>query len=127
MESGICNNSRLMIEIKKFTETDAEFKELARIDNLVNHDSIDHPDDDKNSLLDVIADAKISCHWYIDACLENISVFPEEDTVKMIQSILQNWALVKLDYATIQYVRPITISIRIMPAKVKYFCLLISF
>ena len=36
-----------MIEIKKFTETDAEFKELARIDNLVNHDSIDHPDDDK--------------------------------------------------------------------------------
>ena len=37
-----------MIEIKKFTETDFEFKELARIDNLVNHDSIDHPDDDKN-------------------------------------------------------------------------------
>ena len=36
-----------MIEIKKFTETDKEFKELARIDNLVNHDSIDHPDDDK--------------------------------------------------------------------------------
>ena len=36
-----------MIEIKKFTETDEEFKELARIDNLVNHDSIDHPDDDK--------------------------------------------------------------------------------
>ena len=38
-----------MIEIKKFTETDFEFKELARIDNLVNHDSIDHPDDDKNN------------------------------------------------------------------------------
>ena len=38
-----------MIEIKKFTETDLEFKELARIDNLVNHDSIYHPDDDKNS------------------------------------------------------------------------------
>ena len=37
-----------MIEIKKFTETDKEFIELARIDNLVNHDSIDHPDDDKN-------------------------------------------------------------------------------
>ena len=36
-----------MIEIKNFTETDEEFKELARIDNLVNHDSIDHPDDDK--------------------------------------------------------------------------------
>ena len=36
-----------MIEIKKFTATDKEFKELARIDNLVNHDSIDHPDTDK--------------------------------------------------------------------------------
>ena len=36
-----------MIEVKKFKETDAEFIELARIDNLVNHDSIDHPDDDK--------------------------------------------------------------------------------
>ena len=36
-----------MIEIKKFNETDIEFKELARIDNLINHDSIDHPDDDK--------------------------------------------------------------------------------
>ena len=38
-----------MIKIKKFKETDTEFKELARIDNLVNHDSIAHPDDDKNS------------------------------------------------------------------------------
>ena len=37
-----------MIEIKNFSETDQEFIELARIDNLVNHDSIDHPDDDKN-------------------------------------------------------------------------------
>jgi len=36
-----------MFRIKKFTETDSEFKELARIDNLVNHDSIVHPDDDK--------------------------------------------------------------------------------
>ncbi len=36
-----------MIEIKKFNETDAEFIELAHIDNLVNHDSISHPDDDK--------------------------------------------------------------------------------
>ena len=36
-----------MIQIKNFNETDEEFKELARIDNLVNHDSIDHPDDDK--------------------------------------------------------------------------------
>ena len=36
-----------MIEIKKFNETDAEFKELARIDNLINHDSISHSDDDK--------------------------------------------------------------------------------
>ena len=36
-----------MIQIKKFTETNKEFKELARIDNLVNHDVIYHPDDDK--------------------------------------------------------------------------------
>ena len=41
----------MSLEIKKFTETDFEFKELARIDNLVNHDSIDHPDDDKNDWL----------------------------------------------------------------------------
>ena len=34
-----------MFEIRKFKETDLEFNELARIDNLVNHDSIDHPDD----------------------------------------------------------------------------------
>ena len=38
-----------MKEIIKFTETDLEFKELARIDNLVNHDSISNPDDDKDS------------------------------------------------------------------------------
>ena len=38
-----------MIQIKKFTETDQEFKELARIDNLVNHDFIAHPDEDKNN------------------------------------------------------------------------------
>ena len=37
-----------MISIKNFTATDYEFKELARIDNLVNHDSIAHPDEDKN-------------------------------------------------------------------------------
>ena len=37
-----------MINIKKFTASDIEFKECARIDNLVNHDSIFHPDDDKN-------------------------------------------------------------------------------
>ena len=37
-----------MITVKNFTETNKEFKELARIDNLVNHDSINHPDDDKN-------------------------------------------------------------------------------
>ena len=36
-----------MLIIKKFTETDLEFKELARIYNLINHDSINHPDDDK--------------------------------------------------------------------------------
>ena len=38
-----------MISIKNFSETDTEFIELARIDNLVNHDSIAHPDNDKNS------------------------------------------------------------------------------
>ena len=37
-----------MIKIKKFKATDIEFKELARVDNLVNHDCIFHPDDDKN-------------------------------------------------------------------------------
>ena len=37
-----------MIEIKKFTATNLEFEEIARIRNLVNHDSIDHPDEDKN-------------------------------------------------------------------------------
>ena len=37
-----------MISIKNFTATDFEFQELARIDNLVNHDSISHPDEDKN-------------------------------------------------------------------------------
>ena len=36
-----------MIQIKKFTATDKEFTEIARIRNLVNHDSIVHPDDDK--------------------------------------------------------------------------------
>ena len=36
-----------MIQIKNFNETDEEFNELARIDNLVNHDSVNHPDDDK--------------------------------------------------------------------------------
>ena len=38
-----------MIEIKEFKETNKEFKELARVDNLVNHDFIAHPDDDKDS------------------------------------------------------------------------------
>ncbi len=38
-----------MIKIKKFTASDIEFQECARIDNLVNHDSIFHPDDDKDS------------------------------------------------------------------------------
>jgi len=38
-----------MISIKSFTASDKEFKGCARIDNLVNHDSIYHPDDDKNS------------------------------------------------------------------------------
>lgn len=33
-----------MIEIKKFTETELEFKEISRIFNLVSHDYISHPD-----------------------------------------------------------------------------------
>jgi GNAT superfamily N-acetyltransferase len=33
-----------MIETRKFTATDLEFDEIARVRNLVNHDSIDHPD-----------------------------------------------------------------------------------
>ena len=37
-----------MITIKNFTASNKEFKELARIDNLVNHDSVAHPDEDKN-------------------------------------------------------------------------------
>ena len=37
-----------MIEIRNFTASDHEFNELARIDNLVNHDSISHPDEDKH-------------------------------------------------------------------------------
>ena len=36
-----------MLVIKKFNDTEKNFKELSRIDNLVNHDSISHPDDDK--------------------------------------------------------------------------------
>ncbi len=39
----------MTVKIKKFKETDKEFIELARIDNLVNHDFVSHPDDDKNS------------------------------------------------------------------------------
>ena len=37
-----------MITIKNFRATNKEFIELARIDNLVNHDSIAHHDEDKN-------------------------------------------------------------------------------
>ena len=37
-----------MIDIRPFKATDEEFKELTRIANLINHDSIDHPDDEKN-------------------------------------------------------------------------------
>ncbi len=37
-----------MIHIKKFNATDEEFKQIARIRNLINHDCIDHPDEDKN-------------------------------------------------------------------------------
>ena len=38
-----------MIRIEQFKETDLEFKELARIDNLVNHDFRSHPDYDKDN------------------------------------------------------------------------------
>ena len=38
-----------MIEIRPFGATDLEFEDLTRISNLINHDSIDHPDDEKNS------------------------------------------------------------------------------
>ena len=38
-----------MIKIRNFSATNKEFIELARIDNLVNHDSIVHPDEDKNT------------------------------------------------------------------------------
>ena len=37
-----------MKEIKKFTETDNEFQEIARLYNLVSHDDKDHPDDVKD-------------------------------------------------------------------------------
>ncbi len=38
-----------MIEIRSFGATDLEFENLTRISNLINHDSVDHPDDEKNS------------------------------------------------------------------------------
>tara|TARA_Y100001970_G_scaffold142181_1_gene174940 strand:+ start:470 stop:1435 length:966 start_codon:yes stop_codon:yes gene_type:complete len=37
-----------MISLQPFKATDKEFKDLTRISNLINHDSIDHPDDEKN-------------------------------------------------------------------------------
>tara|TARA_B100001142_G_scaffold88365_1_gene90219 strand:- start:2625 stop:3596 length:972 start_codon:yes stop_codon:yes gene_type:complete len=37
-----------VIEIRKFTATNFEFEEIARVRNLVNHDSNDHPDYDKD-------------------------------------------------------------------------------
>ena len=37
-----------MTQIKKFTETDFEFQEIARLYNLVSHDDKDHPDDVKD-------------------------------------------------------------------------------
>ncbi len=40
-----------MLEIKKWTESDKDFQEIAQIQNLVNHDSIDHPDDLKQKWL----------------------------------------------------------------------------
>ena len=38
-----------MAEIKKFTETDFEFNEIARLYNLVSHDNKEHPDDIKDA------------------------------------------------------------------------------
>ncbi|MDP6684473.1 MAG: GNAT family N-acetyltransferase [Candidatus Marinimicrobia bacterium] len=40
-----------MLKVKKWTESDYDFREIARIQNLVNHDSIDHPDDLKQKWL----------------------------------------------------------------------------
>ena len=40
-----------MAEIKKFSETDIEFQEIARLYNLVSHDDKDHPDDVKDDWL----------------------------------------------------------------------------
>ena len=37
-----------MIKIKKFTASNLEFEQISRVRNLVNHDSIDHPDEDKS-------------------------------------------------------------------------------
>ena len=37
-----------MISINKFRATDEQFRELSRIENLINHDFIVHPDDTKN-------------------------------------------------------------------------------
>ena len=37
-----------MIDIKKFTETDFEFNEIAGLYNLVSHDDKEHPDDIKD-------------------------------------------------------------------------------
>ena len=38
-----------MIEIKKFTETEIEFREITRIYNLVSHDDITHIDEEKEN------------------------------------------------------------------------------
>ena len=38
-----------MINVKRFTSTDSEFREIARISNLVEHDCITHYEDDKES------------------------------------------------------------------------------
>ena len=41
-------NNVKKLKIKKFTETDFEFQEIARLYNLVSHDGKDHPDDVKD-------------------------------------------------------------------------------
>ena len=38
-----------MIKIKRFVSIDSEFKEIARISNLVEHDCITHYKDDKEN------------------------------------------------------------------------------
>ena len=51
MDNKFILEPAFVLHLKKFKETNEEFIELARIDNLVNHDSIDHPDEDKRTFM----------------------------------------------------------------------------